>query len=203
MLKRGILIVFSGPSGVGKDTILATFMQTRSDCALSVSATTRSPRPGEVDGVHYHFVSKDEFRRMAEQGKMLEYAEYSGNCYGTPKEPAEALLAAGKNVILEIEPVGAMIVREKCPGAVFVFLMPPSVQMLRNRLAGRGTEDEAAIQKRLDIAKTEMKAAGRYDYIIINNTVRESCEKLSAIITAAGCAVDNMADFIKEVLKDA
>lgn len=203
MTNRGLLIVVSGPSGVGKDTILKAFMPQRNDTVLSISAATRAPRRDEMDGVHYHFMSRSAFEEMIARDEMLEYAEFAGNYYGTPKTWVESQLAAGKHVILEIELKGARKIREKCPDAVFIFLMPPSMQVLRERLTARGTETPECIEARLEVAKTEIRQVHMYQYVIVNNTVAESCDKLDAVITAAACATQNMKDFIQEVCDNA
>lgn len=199
MVERGLLVVFSGPSGVGKGTILKEFMKDRQDCMLSISATTRPPRPGERDGVDYYFIDKSRFEEMSAKGAMLEYACYSGNYYGTPRDPVEAQLRRGIHVILEIELVGAIKIKEQYPNAVFVFVMPPSMQELKRRLVSRGTERDEAISLRLEAARTEMKQAMRYDYIIVNQDIADCCRKFEAIVVAEGCAVRHREDFIREV----
>lgn len=199
MTKRGLLIVFSGPSGVGKDTILRQFLQGAHDCALSVSATTRPPRDGEVDSRDYHFITKDEFRGLIDRGEMLEYAEYNGNFYGTPRSYVDAQLRDGKNVILEIEVQGAMNIKNQRPDAVFVFVMPPDWDSLRRRLENRGTETADSLAGRLALARRELGCADQYDYILVNDDLTACCESLGAVITAAGCAVGNMKEFIEEV----
>lgn len=199
MTKPGLLIVFSGPSGVGKDTLLRRFLQTRDDCVLSVSATTRTPRRDETDGVDYFFMSRERFGELAAKGEMLEYAQYGGNFYGTPRGAVDQQLAKGKNVILEIEVQGAMQIKRKRPEAVFVFVMPPDWDSLRGRLAGRGTETEETIAQRLGDARAEIFGAKEYDYIIVNDDIDRCVRALDAVITAAGCAYENMKDFIEEV----
>ena len=199
MTERGLLIVISGPSGVGKDTVLRHFFSVRTDCVVSISATTRAPRPGEQNGQDYFFISRGEFESRVAQGQMLEHAEYNGNYYGTPKDAVEQLLAQGKNVILEIEVQGALKVREKCPEAVFVFLGPPSWEVLCERLKGRGTETAEVIAARLETAKFEFQYANRYDYILINTTIEETSQKLDAVITAAASSTKNMKDYLQEV----
>jgi len=201
--RRGVLIVFSGPSGVGKDSVLGALMPRRKDVCLSVSSTTRLPRPGEVDGVDYNFISRDEFESKIADNAMLEFAEYAGNYYGTPKKWVEDKLNAGFHVILEIELVGTLKIREIIPGAVLIFLMPPSLKTLRDRLVGRGTETQEAIDKRMDRAKKEILQAGAYDYIIVNNTLAECCEQLDAVITAASLRAAHLKNIIGEVIDHA
>ena len=199
--QRGQLIVFSGPSGVGKGTILSQYMANRENICYSVSATTRSPRPGEVDGQQYFFLTKEKFEEMIAAGQMLEYAQYSGNYYGTPKQFVEDKLAAGVDVVLEIEVQGAAKVRQACPEALFIFVLPPSFEVLRSRLTGRGTEDAATVQKRLDAAFGEMRQAGSYDYVIVNDDLDRAVEDLSAVVQAARCSVKFQKKLIKEVLE--
>ena len=203
MNRRGVLIVFSGPSGVGKDTVLSAFMPGRSDVCLSISATTRPPRPGEVDGDHYHFTSREEFEELIAAQAMLEYAEYAGNYYGTPKKWVEDTLNAGMHVILELELVGAFKIRAILPDAVFIFLMPPSLKTLRDRLIGRGTETQSSIDVRMETAKKEILQASAYDYIIVNHTLDECCKQLEAVVTAAALRAAHVKDIIGEVIEDA
>ena len=148
MSKKGQLIVVSGPSGVGKGTVLGEYLSGRENVAYSVSATTRAPRPGEQDGVHYFFLSREEFESTAQNGGMLEYASYNGNYYGTPKAPVEQKRAQGIDVILEIEVQGALQVKKACPDALMIFVAPPGFDELQSRLTGRHTEDEETVQKR-------------------------------------------------------
>jgi len=203
MTERGLLIVLSGPSGVGKDTVLSLLREQRDDCVLSISATTRDPRPGETDGEDYFFITQEEFVRLKNAGDMLECAEYSGNCYATPARAVERLRAAGKHVILEIEVQGALQVREKCADAVLIFMMPPSMEVLRHRLTGRGTEAKDVVEERMRAARSEIARLGEYEYVIVNHCARESCRKLSAVITAAGCSVKRSINKLQEELTDA
>lgn len=155
MNRRGLIIVFSGPSGVGKGTLLKKVLENTDDIMVSVSATTRQPREGEIDGISYHFISKDEFEKMINNNEMLEYAMYNNNYYGTPLTFVEQCRDKGIDVVLEIEVIGAKKIKEKCPDAVMIFVMPPEVKTLRHRLKKRNTEDENTIEKRLNIAIDE------------------------------------------------
>ncbi len=166
--KKGTLLVVSGPAGSGKGTVNKILLENTSKYVFSVSATTRSPRPGEEEGVHYFFMTREKFMSLVEEDNFLEHAEYVGNCYGTLRPFVEEKLAEGKNVILDIEVQGALQVREKMPEALLVFLCPPDYATLEKRLRGRGTETEEVIQKRLKTALTELEIAAQYDYLVIN-----------------------------------
>ena len=167
--KKGTLFVFSGPSGVGKGTLNAKlFAEFGDQMAFSVSATTRAPREGEIDGTHYFFIDKQEFENRIANNDFLEYAQFAGNCYGTPKSYVMSLLEAGKNVLLEIEVQGAMQVMERMPECVSIFVLPPSFEELERRLRGRGTETEDKIVKRLETVKGELVYADKYRYQVIN-----------------------------------
>ena len=182
---KGLLIVLSGPSGVGKGTVRkALFEMPEQNFVYSVSMTTRKMRPGEIDGKDYYFVSREEFEQKIEEGKFLEHAEFVGNYYGTPLDKVNEQLDKGKEVILEIEVEGALQVREKCKDAVFIFLAPPGRQALYDRLKRRGTESEEVIQERIDKANREFKLAFKYDYIVINDEVRNAADRIMAIIRA-------------------
>lgn len=201
-MNKGMLIVVSGPSGCGKGTVLAEIL--KSDRIFySVSATTRSPRPGETDGVNYYFLTKEKFEKLIEEDGMLEYASYCGNYYGTPKKPVEDMLEQGKHVILEIEVQGAMKVMEKCPEAVFVFILPPSLKELERRLNKRGTEAEDVIKKRLSEAAGEIKQAYKYNYAVINGELEKAVDDLKAIIRAEELKSVNSKNNIDEVLENA
>lgn len=179
------LFVLAGPTAVGKGTVAAAMREQHPEIYLSVSATTRTPRPGEVDGVHYHFVSVDEFDRLVADGQMLEWAVVHGvNRYGTPRGPVEAALAAGRPALLEIDLQGARQVRESMPEAVFVFLKPPSWEELVRRLVGRGTEDEEERERRLATAREELAAEAEFDVTIVNREVHAAVEELVALMVA-------------------
>ena len=183
---KGLLIVFSGPSGAGKDTVLEALLK-KSDIRKSISATTRDKRPGETDGLDYHFVTREQFLSMVARGEMLEYAEYVGNFYGTPKRFVDEAMNAGKDVILDIEVQGAIQVVSKRPDTVRIFIAPPSWAELERRLTERGTDSQEKIQKRLLRAKVEFQTAHTYDYFVINDTVENAVEELNAIMTAEHC----------------
>lgn len=180
-MNKGMLIVLSGPSGCGKGTIVQEILK-NGDCAVSVSATTRSPREGEVDHVHYHFLTKEEFEKRIANDGLLEYAEYCDNYYGTPRAEVEAMRASGKHVILEIEVQGAFQVRERCPEAILVFTIPPSIAELRRRLEKRGTESAEVIEKRIARAQEELPLAKHYDYIVLNDALEDAVADFRSII---------------------
>lgn len=200
---QGILVVFSGPSGAGKGTVLGEYFKRCPDTVYSISATTRPPRPGEVDGTHYHFLSKAAFEALIDNGGVLEYTIYNGHYYGSPAAPIRRELEQGRDVILEIEVKGALQVRARFPEALSIFVMPPSFAELRRRLVGRGTETEEEIKYRLMTARQEVAMAADYDYIIVNDVVKDAAARLETIIKAAKCSKKFSQEFIKEVLEDA
>lgn len=201
-MNKGSLFIISGPSGCGKGTVLAEVLK-QDNIFYSVSATTRSPRPGEVNGVNYFFLSKEEFEKLIADGGMLEYASYCGNYYGTPKKPVEEMIAAGKNVILEIEIQGAAKVMSKCPEAVSVFILPPSLEELKRRLHKRGTETEEVIERRISEASSEISYAKNYDYLIVNAELEKAVNDLLSIINSQSLKKKNSEYLINEVLKNA
>lgn len=183
--ERGLLVVLSGPSGVGKGTVRrALFDLPKHEFEYSISCTTREPRKGEVDGEDYYFVTKEKFLQMIEDDKFLEWAEFVGNYYGTPKDAIEEKLARGKEVILEIEVEGALQIRKKMKDAVFIFLVPPGKKALYDRLLKRGTESEDKIQERISKADNEFLLAHKYDYIVVNDDVLNAADRIVAIIRA-------------------
>lgn len=186
-MRRGKTFIISGPSGVGKSTVLQALLAQNDNIYFSVSATTREPRPGEQDGVHYHFMDVDTFRKWIVNDEFLEYAEYIGNFYGTPKKYVDAAMNRGKDVILDIEVQGAIQVTSKRPDVVRIFIAPPSWAELERRLKERGTDSDEKIEKRLLRAKVEFQTAHTYDYFVINDTVENAVGELNAIITAEHC----------------
>ena len=203
MTKKGNLIVYSGPSGVGKGTILKPLLYPEGELVLSVSATTRAPRVGEMDGREYHFVSREKFVEMIASGDMLEYAEYNGNYYGTPKSFVEKQRELGRDVVLEIETKGAFQVKKLCPDAVMIFIMPPSYEELRSRLVNRGTETSVQINGRLSVALNEIRLAEDYDFVIVNNNLEDARRQLMQAINSAGLLARLNKNMIYEVLKNA
>ncbi|MDD3346311.1 guanylate kinase [Oscillibacter sp.] len=186
-MRKGKTFIISGPSGVGKSTVLDALLRQRGNVYFSVSATTRDPRPGEEDGVHYHFLDVDTFRAHIVDDEFLEYAEYVGNFYGTPKKYVDLAINQGKDVILDIEIQGAIQVTSKRPDVVRIFIAPPSWSELERRLTERGTDSQDKIQKRLLRAKVEFQTAHTYDYFVINDTVDNAVMELNAIMTAEHC----------------
>lgn len=201
MNKKGSLILLIGPSGSGKGTVLKELLETEKNTFLSVSATTRSPRPGEVDGINYFFITQDKFKLLIESESMLEYAEYCGNFYGTPKATVLKRLNDGENVILEIEVQGAVQVKKMYPEAVLIFIIPPSLHELRRRLVDRKTENEDVINARLATALDEIKFAYNCDYIVINDTIEQAASEVRSIIISNRCKADSMTAFVDEVLR--
>jgi guanylate kinase len=183
--KRGLLVVISGPSGVGKDTIIERLLELDPTLVYSVSWTTRAPRPGEVDGVSYTFVSREKFEEMIRQGGFLEHASYAGNLYGTPAAPVEAARAAGRDILLKIEVQGAQQVRERAPDALFIFIAPPSNEELVRRQEVRGKEAEQDMTERRKIAEKEMQYASQYDHVVVNDDLDRAVAEILAIIRAA------------------
>jgi guanylate kinase len=200
--ERGLLVVLSGPSGVGKGTVRsALFNMTGHDLVYSVSMTTRSPREGEVNGREYYFVSHDEFAQRIKEDKFLEYAEFVNNYYGTPLDEVNKQLDDGKEVVLEIEVQGALQVRERMKEAIFVFIAPPTMQDLYDRLTSRGTESPEMVEARCEKARREVKLAYLYDYIVVNDTVENAADKIMAIIRAEHAKTERTISTYKKLLE--
>ena len=196
-MSKGLLLVVSGPSGAGKGTVCRALMEQNPDICMSISATTRKPRPGEVDGESYYFLDETTFRSMIDNHEFIEWACFCQNYYGTPRKKVEELLEAGKDVILEIEVQGAMEIRKKCPEAVLIFNLPPSMEELKNRLTGRNTDAEDVIKKRLDTAVWEIEQAKKYDYVLVNDTIDNAANTLLAIIEGEKCSTKRNENLLK------
>ena len=195
-MRKGKTFIISGPSGVGKSTVLQALLAERPDVYFSISATTRDPRPGEVDGVHYHFLDVEKFRKLIANDEFLEYAEYVGNFYGTPKKFVDAAMERGQDVILDIEVQGAIQVCSKRPETVRIFIAPPSWTELERRLTERGTDSADKIEKRLLRAKVEFQTAHTYDYFVINDSVEDAVRGLEAIMIAEHCKPEERMEII-------
>lgn len=203
MSDKGLLIVLSGPSGVGKGTVRQSMVESHLfDFKYSVSMTTRSPRPGEVDGEDYFFTTKDKFKEAIEQGQMLEHAEYVDNFYGTPLAPVQKMLDEGQDVLLEIEVNGAMQVRDKMPDGVFIFLTPPDLMELKHRIEKRGTEAEDVIETRMKTAREEIMMMENYDYAVVNDKVECAVNKIKDIVAAEHVRVTRVIDNYREMIKE-
>ena len=200
--KEGMLLLFSGPSGVGKDTVLDIVLNKDKNLQKSVSLTTREIRENEVDGKDYHFISTEEFENMISQGQVLEFAKYGSNLYGTPKAPVDKWLSEGKTVILKIEVQGASKIKELYPDSVAIFVLPPSMKELENRLRSRGTESEDDIQKRLDIAREEVKRSKDYDFIVINDDLESASDNVLSIVKALDFSYKRMNNYVSEVINN-
>ena len=183
-MRKGLLILISGPSGTGKGTVCDLLRQKHPEISYSISATTRQPRPGEQDGVNYYFYTKEKFREMIDQGQLLEWAEVYGNFYGTPKQKVLDRLEAGEDILLEIDTQGALNVMKVMPEGLFIFLLPPSLEELAARLKGRGTETEESLHRRLGSAVDEIKLATKYRYVVVNDKVEDAQETIANIIEA-------------------
>ncbi|MBP8598082.1 MAG: guanylate kinase [Selenomonas sp.] len=198
-MNKGLLIVVSGPSGTGKGTVCTELLTQTPDLAYSISATTRKPRTGEIDGQNYYFLNKATFEKMIGDGGFLEYANVYGNYYGTPLGKIEERLAAGEDILLEIDTQGALNVMKKCPEGLFIFLLPPSIGELERRIRGRGSETEDSLGKRLGAAKAEIAIGKKYDYIVVNDTVKNAVKHIKSIMIAEHCRVSRNEDKIEEL----
>ncbi len=203
MTTKGLLVVLSGPSGVGKNTICDQLLYKYSDLEYSISMTTRPPRAGEIHGEDYYFASKNDFQEMIEEDDFLEWAEVFGNYYGTPQKFVDAKLKDGKSVVLEIDIQGALQVKQKRPDGVFIFLLPPSLYELQNRIKKRGTEKDQDMEKRFKAAKQEIETVHQYHYAVINNNIPNTTELIYSIISAEKCRVSRVGEkIVEEVMID-
>ncbi|MCM3713140.1 guanylate kinase [Halalkalibacter oceani] len=199
--EKGLLLVLSGPAGVGKGTVCGALRKEKTAIQYSVSATTRAPRAGEVDGINYFFKTREQFEKMIEQDELLEWAEYVGNYYGTPIDYVRETINKGHDIILEIEVQGALKVKERFPEGVFIFLMPPSLAELRNRIVGRGTETEDIINKRMTVAREEIEMMEKYDYVVENDEVNLAVDRIKAIVTAEHCKRERLIEKYKQLVE--
>lgn len=201
MTQQGILIVLSGPSGTGKGTICQELLRNYPNLHYSISATTRSPRFGETNGLNYWFISKEEFQSMISDDALLEWAEVYGNYYGTPYHRVKELLDSGKDVVLEIDTQGAMQVKGKFPQGVFIYIVPPSLEELADRIHKRGTDSVESIKRRLSCATAEMNKVYSYNYVVVNDEVPVAVRKIEAIISAEKCSVSRSGNLIQKICK--
>ncbi|ARU62376.1 guanylate kinase [Tumebacillus avium] len=202
MIQKGLLIVLSGPSGAGKGTVCKALLPSMNTTHYSVSCTTRQPREGEMEGINYFFKSVDQFQEMVKHDELLEWAEVYGNYYGTPRKYVEDTLNAGENVLLEIDIQGALQVKQKFPNGVFIFLIPPSLDELKSRIIGRGSETEESFNRRFGAATDEMKYISEYDYVVVNDEVDNACTKVRSIITAELCSVSRNLEYYNRLIQE-
>lgn len=193
-MNKGALIIISGPSGSGKDTVLAELFKRMPELKFSISSVSRAMREGEVEGQKYNFVTREYFEQMINDDKLLEYNVYCGNYYGTPKEPVEKCISEGREIVLEVDVNGAANVRKNCDNCYSIFILPPSFSELERRLMGRGTEAREVVEKRLLAAKSEMKRATEYDYVVINDDISDAVTKIENIIKAERCKLSRNSD---------
>ncbi|MFB1098492.1 MULTISPECIES: guanylate kinase [Bacillaceae] len=199
--QKGILFILSGPSGVGKGTVRKALFEQDTHLRYSISMTTRNMRPGEQDGVDYFYKSKEDFERLIGQNKLLEYASYVDNYYGTPRDYVEETLEAGHDVFLEIEVQGALQVKENFPQGVFIFLIPPSLEELKNRIVGRGTETPDLVKNRLNAARDEIEMMDAYDYVVVNDQLDHAVSKIQSIVQSEHCKRERVAKEYKKALE--
>lgn len=201
MSDKGLLIVISGPSGAGKGTICSALRERMPNLVYSISMTTRAPREGEVDGVNYFFRSKEEFEALLAKDAFLEYAQVYDNYYGTPKEHVMNLLDSGQSVVLEIDIQGAMKVKERFSDGIFIYIVPPSLEILSTRLRDRGTDNSDVINKRLSLASSELALAHRYDYIVVNDDLEDAVQRVESVLRAEECKISRNKEMIKYIYK--
>ena len=198
-MKKGLLIVVSGPSGTGKGTVCGELLDSTPELAYSISATTRAPRAGEVDGKNYYFLTKERFEELISEGGFLEYANVYGNYYGTPLVKIQERLAEGNDILLEIDTQGALEVMKKCPDGLFIFLLPPSLGELERRIRGRGSETEESLKKRLGNAKAEIAVGEKYKYVVVNDTVKKAVARIKSIIVAEHALTEKNKELFEEL----
>lgn len=198
-MKKGLLIVVSGPSGTGKGTVCGELLDSTPELAYSISATTRAPRAGEVDGKNYYFLTKERFEELISEGGFLEYANVYGNYYGTPLVKIQERLAEGNDILLEIDTQGALEVMKKCPDGLFIFLLPPSLGELERRIRGRGSETEESLKKRLGNAKAEIAIGEKYKYVVVNDTVKKAVARIKSIIVAEHALTEKNKELFEEL----
>ena len=198
-MEKGLLFVVSAPAGCGKDTILGELFKKTDKAGYAVSATTRAPREGEINGVHYHFLTREDFSEKIKRGEVLEYTEYCGNFYGTLKKSVDDLILSGKDAVLKIEVEGAMNIKKMFPEACLVFILPPSLEILEKRLRGRGTETEEKIRERTLQAKNELKFAKNYDYLVVNDDLNEAVEDVLAVFRAEKLRRERRAGLVERI----
>ena len=198
-MKKGLLIVVSGPSGTGKGTVCGELLDSTPELAYSISATTRAPRAGEVDGKNYYFLTKERFEELIAESGFLEYANVYGNYYGTPLVKIQERLAEGNDILLEIDTQGALEVMKKCPDGLFIFLLPPSLGELERRIRGRGSETEESLKKRLGNAKAEIAIGEKYKYVVVNDTVKKAVARIKSIIVAEHALTEKNKELFEEL----